>query len=388
MADKEIFKLDDAIEFSNEAFRKAMKRHTQRPVETCLLSGGLDSRQVLSVAQELGQSPTCVTFGKKGADESLYARRVAKKLGLPWLCSGNPSSPPQMVVDDELNLLSLGGGFNGLMFCRRNDETIRGTRCLAGIYLDVVYGPFMQELDGMAIGSYEFSVLTNIFKEKSFLAGFDEALNELRSEWRMMSLENPEERQWQTIARYRARAHHGGIKWKNSFYNWSVIPALDVAFTEGVRTIDGKFMKDRQLQYEAFKVMRPDLAKIPLVGTNHKPRALIEKQSSLCVGVINKLDKRRLKLRKKFLNLFDGTRDQKFEYWKEATIRTQSYLEVRGVELFNIDKVQENIFDLSQSKKKQRRSQRKEYSQRMLVGAVSWLADRDKVVKKTELIPG
>ena len=129
-ASKTIQDLNEAATFSIEATHKAVERHTQRSADTCLLSGGLDSRQVLSIAHQLGHRPRCVTLGVQDSYEAINARKVTQNLKLQWECTGQFGEPAHQVVDDEIHLSSLGGGFNGLLFPWSQMKELRNTRCL------------------------------------------------------------------------------------------------------------------------------------------------------------------------------------------------------------------------------------------------------------------
>jgi len=384
---KDVQSLADGIELSIEASRQAVKRHTQRSIGSCMLSGGLDSRQVLSIAHEIGHEPKCVTFGEQNSDENVCARMVARNLQLEWDCSEVFSESPQIALDDELNLLSLGGGFNGVSHWWGKTESIQGSRCLKGLYLDVTYCPFAREHKDLTFGSYRFaqetwlhafgthaSELADFYKDQTFRDGLDAALSECRSEWEMFP-ENPCERQWHSISRYRARSHHGGILWKSAFHHWPVIPALDVPLTDAIRRIDGDLFTDRKLQKEAFKAMRPNLAKIPFAAVKASPKPLIETKRNLYYKNLRKLRKKGLQLRGKYFNHSDASSDAKIQCWREAHLRSLKHLE-KGSEIFDVEKVKESLGDFYESGIKVRWN-RKIYSQRLLVGGIAWLAGRE-----------
>ncbi|MGJ8654186.1 MAG: asparagine synthase-related protein [Opitutaceae bacterium] len=386
---KSIHSFDDAIQLSIEATNKAVKRHTRRAVDTCLLSGGLDSRQTLSIAQQLKQRPKCVTLGNRESYESIHARKVARKLNLTWECSGNFSESPQQLLDDELDLFSLGGGFNGLSHSWNHVSALRGTRCLTGLYLDVTYAPFRAAKKEASIGTYEDSKdrcihhyginpdeLPALLNEKAYSEALDTALNEVRSEWNTFP-QDPNERHWHTIARYRARAHHGRLMWKNAFYFWPVSPALDVPLTETIRSINGEFMRLRRLQNETFMAMCPELAAIPFASVNSRPRPLIHTNRNRYYKKLQKLERSGLRIRKKFSSQKSASKDTSDACWKEAKHRALSQLET-ATDVFNKAKVKKHIDSFYKDDETTQSVDRSVYSQRLLIGSICWLANRQK----------
>ncbi|BDS05800.1 hypothetical protein NT6N_08400 [Oceaniferula spumae] len=384
---KDVHTLADAVELSSQASRQAVKRHAQRSVTSCMLSGGLDSRHVLSLAHELGHQPKCVTFGTRTSEENICAGKVAGRLNLEWECSELFEGAPEIALDDELNLFSLGGGFNGVSHWWGKAESIEGTRCLKGLYLDVTYAPFAREHGDLTFGSYRFaqetwlhsfgvraSELADLYKDKELIEGLDAALSECRAEWDALT-EDSCERQWQTISRYRGRAHLGGILWKNAFHHWPITPALDVPLTEAIRRVDGQLIANRVLQKETFKALRPDLAAIPLAAVKSSPRPLIETWKSGYYRRMFKLLRKGRKFKEKRLQFLGTPDDAKIQCWKEARRRTVEHLE-QGSELFHADKTKASVSDLYASGERVKWT-RKMYSQRMLVGGISWLASRE-----------
>jgi hypothetical protein len=76
---------DDLMEemhtLHSAAIREALRSHTRWQLP---LSGGLDSRLIAAVAAEVGADASTCTYGPARWDETLYARRVARALDLPW----------------------------------------------------------------------------------------------------------------------------------------------------------------------------------------------------------------------------------------------------------------------------------------------------------------
>ena len=385
---KSVHHFDDAIQLSIKASSKAVERHIQRPVDTCLLSGGLDSRQVLSIAHKLGKRPKCVTLGVRHSYESINARKVARQLDLPWECSGGFTEPPARMLDDELDLLSLGGGFHGILFWWRHVTAIQGTRYLTGLFLDITYGLFGKQPRDTDTDAYTFTVDTLIYNfgvfpdefaelllQKEYKEALDVARAEIRSEWEA-SNPDPHERRWQTVARYRARSHHGGIAWKNAFYNWPVIPALDVPLTEAIRSIDGQLLLDRKLQKEAFMAMEPELAAIPFASISAKPRPLIHTRRNKYHRRLEKIERRSLRWFDKCFRPEISANNTSIQSWQEATRRALDQLDTVA-ELFDTDKVEKSIADSYDANNPKKKSfTRNLYSQRLLVGGICWLASR------------
>ena len=73
--------VDEMHHLGREAIRAALGSQSRWMVP---LSGGLDSRWIGAVAVEAGVAPRTCTYGHREATDVVCARRIAKKLGLPW----------------------------------------------------------------------------------------------------------------------------------------------------------------------------------------------------------------------------------------------------------------------------------------------------------------
>lgn len=383
-----IHDLNDAIKLSIDASSKAVKRHIQRPVSTCLLSGGLDSRHVLSIAHTLGQSPKCLTLGVRHTFESIHARKVAKKLNLPWECSGGYRENPPEMLDDELNLLALGGGFNGILFWWRKNASIQGTRCLTGLFLDITYTHILADKTKFAGNkrhdfaantlTYSFGIdpdeMGALFNNDEYKHAIDDAISEVRSEFETFS-SDPYVSYWQSLTRYRARSHHGGIAWKNAFYFWPVIPALDVQLTEAIRSIDGRLMLDRKLQKETFKAMAPDLATYSFASIGPKPRPLIHTARNRYHRRLEKIERRSLRFFKKHFKPHEKASNTALDCWLESERRAMSQID-EMTDILDTDKATKRLTEFFEARKKGKSRNRDQYSSILLTGGLCWLFNR------------
>jgi hypothetical protein len=76
---------DELVDEMHHLSRQAIAEVLQsRPSWILPLSGGLDSRLIAAVGAELGADMYAYTWGSKASRDVLYARRVARALGLPW----------------------------------------------------------------------------------------------------------------------------------------------------------------------------------------------------------------------------------------------------------------------------------------------------------------
>lgn len=300
---------EEAIELSLELSKAAARRHIKEPVDSVLLSGGLDSRHLLSFANDLGHRPRCLTIGDQNTADGLCAREVARILKFPWQCSEGYHERPEHALRNELNLFSLSGGFNGMVLWSQDCFWDRGARCLSGVYLDIVYAPFWKHHANHAPGSFEatrdwwanrfgvgYDVLGSLYKDPVLKDSVDAAMHELYCDWKAMEGE-PCEISWQSLSRYRGRAHLGGILWKNAFQSWPITPALDVPLVEGIRTMPGAFFKERWLQKTTFLKLHPDLASIPFASFGAGPRPIVK---SLRSRYLKRLWKFKKRLSKRF----------------------------------------------------------------------------------------
>ncbi|HAV14527.1 MAG TPA: hypothetical protein DCX06_13705 [Opitutae bacterium] len=384
---KSVDDLQEAVQLSAKALNKAVERHTQRPVGTCLLSGGLDSRQVLSSAVKYNQYPKCVTLGSRASYESIHARKAAKQLGLSWECSGDYLEPPDDLIDDELNLLSLGGGFNGLTHSWGHVEPLRGTRCLTGLCLDVMYAPSRETVEDTQIGSFEHAeeqciyhygalpeALPTLFRNASLADALDTAMLEVRAEWNAFPKDSSES-YWHTIIHYHTRAHHGRLAWKNAFYFWPVMPGIDLPLVETLRTIDGLLMRERTLQTETFVSEQAELARIPFASVSSRPRPLILTKKNKHYRRLQKLERSSLQFLDTLIKHKKPIKDAGGLYWKEAKLRALRRLDASS-DLFDIDSVKQHIDSFYQDDTGRHSLNRTAYSQRQLIGAICWLASR------------
>lgn len=383
-AKKTVHDLDKAIQLSAKALNKAVARHAQRSIDSCLLSGGLDSRLVLGIAHELGHRPKCVTIGERESYESINARRVSRILKLPWEYSDEHIEAPQELLYKDIHLCALGAGFNSTPMSWRKINTVCGSRYLTGLYLDVTYGPLDPVDKDPAFGSFEFAQntwihnygampdqLAELFNNPDFEAGLQVAREEACEEWNALN-SDPIERHWSTISRYRGRAHHGGITWKNAFYQWPVIPALDVPLNEAIRSIDGQLIIGRKLQEETFIAMLPELAKIPFASVSSKPRPLTQTIFSSYYRRMEKLQRRTLRFKKKFSKNKVHEKETVKHSWHVAKVQAIEQLESAS-DIFDIDKVRGLLSDTTDVKKL---SFQEQYSRRLISAGILWLANR------------
>ena len=76
---------DDLAEEMAAGFRRAIRRTLAGAPRWVLpLSGGIDSRLIAAVAAEDGVDLTAVSYGPAGWSDVIYARRLARRLGIPW----------------------------------------------------------------------------------------------------------------------------------------------------------------------------------------------------------------------------------------------------------------------------------------------------------------
>jgi hypothetical protein len=253
--------------------------------------------------------------------------------------------------------------------------------------LDITYGLFGKQPRNTDTDAYNFTVDTLIYNfgilpdefaelllKKEYKEALDVARAEIRPEWEASNAD-PYERRWQSVARYRARSHHGSIAWKNAFYNWPVIPALDVPLTEAIRSIDGQLLLDRKLQKEAFMAMQPELAAIPIASVSAKPCPLIHTRRNKYHRRLEKIERRSLRLFDKCFRPESSANNTSIQSGQEATRRALDQLETVA-ELFDTDKVEKSIVNFDDANNPKKSSTRNLYSQRLLVGGICWLASR------------
>jgi len=73
--------VEEMYELSRRAIADVLKKRTGWLLP---LSGGLDSRLIAAVSAEMGMTLPTYTFGAANSRDVLYARQVARTLGLPW----------------------------------------------------------------------------------------------------------------------------------------------------------------------------------------------------------------------------------------------------------------------------------------------------------------
>gem|GEM_PF-4268833 len=280
----------EAVEQVTEATRSAVRRHFKRPPDFAMLSGGLDSRQVVSLAVEAGYRPICFTAGRPSDYEAMFARRVARSLDLEWRCGDDRLDGLRAEVEDCLRLQSLGGGFSTVTLnAARSCPGLAGARFTGGIVLDAHYAPYTTALDRSRYSLHSFDYafeqwvnrfglrpaeLRELAADASMRDAVEAALAEIRAEWEAVDLEG-NDRLWWTLMRSRARPHLGGHTWQSSFHAWPVLPGLDLPLAEAIRGVADEHFEGRWLQRESFRSASPGLARIPLAGMSHSPRAIV-----------------------------------------------------------------------------------------------------------------
>ncbi len=285
----------DAIELSVDVTRQAVQRHCVGPVDYAMLSGGLDSRHVLALAQQAGHRPICCTAGRPSDYESIFARQVAQSLGLEWFCEDDSIETLECDVQDALRLQSLGGGFSTVSLNGATHLGVRsGKRYLSGLVLDAHYAKFYADKNTAPRASFESALnswinrsgvdletLSQLCVSTDMRDAMEAAVSEIRQEWEQLEgTEN--DRVWRTIMRFRVRAHLGGHAWKDSFRAWPSLPGVDVPMIETIRGIPEAYLADRKLQQETMRLISPELARIPLVGLSHSPRPIIPNFKADC----------------------------------------------------------------------------------------------------------
>lgn len=279
----------DVVELSVEATCCAFDRHARESPGICLLSGGLDSRHLLGLAVERGMRPHCLTLGRSMDYDSEYARRVARSVGCSWESVDDDLSDPYALVEEELGLQSLGGGFSSVsMEAGFRSHLVNHRRCLSGLFLDLQYSPYDLKDESFSRDSFEYSfvnwinrngvplqVLRELALPGEMREAVEEAVNAIRQDWEAIEGEG-DDRIQRTIWRFRARPHNGGYAWKAAFHSWPVLPGLDLRLAHTFESLPGDWRKGRCLQRETLRAINPALARIPLVGLKNRPRPIVE----------------------------------------------------------------------------------------------------------------
>jgi len=276
-----------AVECCLSETRRATQRLMARPPDHCMLSGGLDSRQVLALALEAGIRPIACTAGRSSDYEAIFARAVAKRLHVPWRCRDDSVNRIETDIRNELALFSLGGGFSTWTM---NGESLLsrsvGTRALSGIILDAHHVPYFRDKSPHPKESYEYAfekwvncfgvdpqTMTALCGRGPMRDAYATALDEIRRDWESIPLDGFD-RLWWTLMRCRARPHLGSKIWRDSFYAWPVVPGLDLRLAERLRGVSHDFFRQRWLQSESLRRMAPGMCEIPLATICHSPKAL------------------------------------------------------------------------------------------------------------------
>jgi hypothetical protein len=281
---------DEAVERSVEVTRRAVHRHARAngDARACLLSGGLDSRQILGFATEIGLRPRCLTAGRPTDYDGRFACQVARSLDLKWDCADDDAETAGQDALDELRLQSLGGGFScpSLNGGQRQLRAIGG-RCLNGLILDGHHIPYYRDRSRFSKDAYDYcfeqwvnrfgvdpAELRNLCGgDREREADLDAALAEIRQSYDAIEAEGLV-RLWRMFMRGRGRAHLGGGAWKGSFFAWPAMPSLDVGLAEAIRALPDTVFMGRALQRKTLECSHPKLARIPLVGMSHSPKPI------------------------------------------------------------------------------------------------------------------
>ena len=283
-------KVEDAeqgIARTIDGSRRAVHRLMRRKPDQLLLSGGLDSRHVLALAYECGARPACLTAGRPGDFEALFARAVARKLKLEWHQSDDRVDTLEEDVRDEIRLSALAGGFSSVtMNGLSHMPDSYGHRWAGGLILDGHFKPTEDDVAAGELQSFDYlfthwinpfgveiPMLKRFCRDNDQREALAEALREIRNEWEQCAFSG-HDRLWWSLMRGRVRHHLGGHAWKGAFRAWPVLPGLDVRFFESVRGLGNGLFEGRRMQREAFARISPSLAKIPLDSLIDRPQAI------------------------------------------------------------------------------------------------------------------
>ena len=386
--DISINSLEEAVEYFTHYLDNAVKRHTQKPVDFCLLSGGIDSRQLLAHTHQQGLKLNCFTLGRPLEYESEFARRVAKQLRLKWSCDDESHTDPLALITTENRLFSMGGGYSSMMMCGAFPQLRhQGRRFLTGLFLDSSTDPY-RNITRKQVDDYDFCFrywinrvgipperLRPLLKNGALREALDQSLLEIKNDW-SSQYDGTSASYIQLIKKFRGRPHIGGFMWKASFYSWPAAPALDLPLYELLSAIPYEYSSNRKLQLEAMRRISPRLACIPHDAQMDKPTALNETWWNHVQMKWYKKRRRRQNLSRADLHRTARINDLDGEWWKNIRILADEKREC-SADHFDMDALKKILPRANETIMGQKNNRFDFIWMRMLIGAITWIGTRD-----------
>ena len=263
----------DQIALLDSIIESAVSRHLPENEDIgILLSGGTDTRQLLSYMRGKGRTFHALTMGDSTDYEMGCAKAVARRLRMEHLV--RPLDHAKLPAGAELQAKweQLGSGFSTPHMW----SVIEPLRELPS---RVVSGYLWGDIDPMPAEFDELVRSSNLHGIPAATLGrllrpdlFDEMIGTLETRMKELyeeSCEVESQRPWRFVLDYNWRIHAGGVPWKMSFGSWPVLPILDRAVLEAVFTLLHETLADRRAQHETIRRRAPDLARLPLDRNTH-----------------------------------------------------------------------------------------------------------------------
>ncbi|MCB1069751.1 MAG: hypothetical protein KDL31_05305 [Kiritimatiellae bacterium] len=378
----------EAVALSISMSEAAYQRHTRTDSQAMLMSGGLDTRQLAALAIRSGHRPDGYTYGEPTDFEAVQARRTCRQVGGRWHILPDQMPPAGTMIEEELDLLSLAGGFSTVTMT--GFESLGRAaipRVTTGLLLDVHYSPFYRapstyEEDSlpycMDVWINRFGIpadrLLDMARPGDMRKAVREALHEIESEWASLCGDLAD-RHWQVLTRHRMRPHLGSHLWKVAFHTWPQLIATDVPFVKATRRVSGDLLRDRFLQRQTVADLSPKLARIPLDSMHNQPHSVLPSRWN---HLYHRMHMARLRL--------DGkTAQDAHRYPRIMGIDTPAWREIRaqaeaGREaaetLFEADKLRAYLPAYPEPPAPERQTFAGQWGLRLAMGMMLWLKAR------------
>lgn len=261
---------DDHIVLLDSVIEGAIDRHIP-PGESLglLLSGGTDTRQIVSYLRDRANELHALTLGDATDYEMICAKAVAQRLGISHRVKALDHSDLPADAALQAKWEQLGSGFStvhtwGAVAPLRELPSRVVSAYMWGIReLDQLPVEFDDVLRGSKLHGIPAETLRRLLKPELF----EDLIGQLENRMREVYEEGCEidrERASRFLLTHNWRIHGGGVPWKLSFGSWPVLPALDRAVLEATFTLPDETLLHRRAQHETIRRRAPDLARLPL----------------------------------------------------------------------------------------------------------------------------
>jgi asparagine synthase (glutamine-hydrolysing) len=262
------------LERYDAAVDQAVGRHGGlHPDITVLLSGGRDSRLLAGYLARTGIKARALTLGAATDHDASCAAEVAQTLGMKRKREEIPFGEFTDYADRNAHWEMLAGGMSTVHTWGTSDILReKGGAVLSGYVFEArQIAPLPCDSAGMLAWTYGHAIAPERLRAlvvEPLRPVVDAVAAAVRARMASMSSETggdvDAERSWRWLLAVYARFHSGAVPWRLSFGAWPVLPILDQALLEMMRSMPPEFLASRRMQDAVLCARFPELARLPL----------------------------------------------------------------------------------------------------------------------------